>query len=349
MSVERFELRPGYSISRVIKGGWQLAGGHGSFNREDAVADMEQFVERGVTTFDCADIYTGVEEMIGDAVDSIRRQSGTVAAKQVQVHTKLVPDLDALATIKPQDIESIVDRSLARLRIDQLHLVQFYWWDRSIGDPLAAWDTLRTLRDKGKILHLGCTNWDQNAMSSFVQDTQDMVSAQVQYSLLDARPIGDFTQWCGRNQVKIFCYGVLAGGFLTPHWLGKEDPGFQFENRSLIKYRLIIEDFGGWSLFQNLLTVLSDIAADSACTLSTVAMRYMLDQPEVAAIIIGARTAANLGSTLSVFDITLSAEDRQRIEEILAQRTGPQGAVYELEKDRNGPHGRIMKYNLNAE
>ena len=353
VSVERFELRPGYSISRVIKGGWQLAGGHGSFNRDEAVADMERFVEQGVTTFDCADIYTGVEEMIGDAIDLIRRRAGNTAANKVQVHTKLVPDLDALANLQAHDIESIIDRSLARLRIDQLHLVQFYWWDMSVGDPLAAWHTLLSLRDKGKILHLGCTNWDETQMSKFVdhaqEDTHDMVSAQVQYSLLDARPSGVFSQWCRSHQVKIFCYGVLAGGFLTPRWLGVDDPGFQFDNRSLIKYRLIIEDFGGWPLFQQLLEVLADIAAAAACTLSAVAMRYMLDQPEVAAVIIGARTASNLDSTLSVFNLVLSSEDRQRIDAVLAQRTGPLGSVYELERDRNGPHGKIMKYNLNAE
>ena len=45
--VETYGLAPGYSISRVIRGGWQLAGGHGA----------------GVFTFDCADIYTGVEEL----------------------------------------------------------------------------------------------------------------------------------------------------------------------------------------------------------------------------------------------------------------------------------------------
>ena len=349
MSVERFELRPGYSISRVIKGGWQLAGGHGAVNRDVAVVDMERFAACGVTTFDCADIYTGVEEMIGDAIDSIRCRQGNAAANRIQVHTKLVPDLDALAHIQARDIESIVDRSLARLRIDRLHLVQFYWWDTGIGDPLSAWGTLKLLRDKGKIQHLGCTNWDETKMSAFVEDTQDLVSAQVQYSLLDARPSGGFSRWCQSHQVRIFCYGVLAGGFLTPPWLGKEDPGFQFDNRSLIKYRLIIEDFGGWSLFQQLLAVLSDIAASKGCTLSTIAIRYMLDQPDVAAVIIGARTASNLGSTLSVFDVILTSEDRRRIEGVLEQSGGPKGSVYELERDRSGPHGKIMKYNLNAE
>ena len=60
------ELAPGYSISRLLKGGWQLAGGHGEVDRARAIADMAPYDEAGITTFDCADIYTGVEEMIGE-------------------------------------------------------------------------------------------------------------------------------------------------------------------------------------------------------------------------------------------------------------------------------------------
>ncbi|MGD8491689.1 MAG: aldo/keto reductase, partial [Anaerolineae bacterium] len=88
MAVDRFQLAPGYSISRVIKGGWQLAGGHGTVDRDQALADMRQYVEAGITTFDCADIYTGVEALIGEF---LRRYGADLPA--VQVHTKYVPDL----------------------------------------------------------------------------------------------------------------------------------------------------------------------------------------------------------------------------------------------------------------
>ena len=56
----------GYSISRLIKGGWHLAGDHGPVQPAQAIEDMARFVEAGITTFDCADIYTGVEQLIGD-------------------------------------------------------------------------------------------------------------------------------------------------------------------------------------------------------------------------------------------------------------------------------------------
>ena len=64
--VPRARLTDGYSISRLLKGGWQLAGGHGAIDAAAALDDMDQFVEAGITTFDCADIYRGVEALIGD-------------------------------------------------------------------------------------------------------------------------------------------------------------------------------------------------------------------------------------------------------------------------------------------
>ena len=65
MKIDRINLTPEYSISNIIKGGWHLAGGHGYISETQAIKDMKAFVEAGVTTFDCADIYTGVENLIG--------------------------------------------------------------------------------------------------------------------------------------------------------------------------------------------------------------------------------------------------------------------------------------------
>ena len=62
--VPRVTLAPGYSISRLLKGGWQLAAGHSAQRPSDPLADMDRFVAAGITTFDCADIYTGVESLI---------------------------------------------------------------------------------------------------------------------------------------------------------------------------------------------------------------------------------------------------------------------------------------------
>ena len=104
MTVERTNLAPGYDISRIIKGGWHLAGDHGAIDREQALHDMAAFVEAGITTFDCADIYTGVEEMIGDF-----RRTYPSLARGVQIHTKFVPDLPDLPRVDRAYVERIAE------------------------------------------------------------------------------------------------------------------------------------------------------------------------------------------------------------------------------------------------
>ena len=94
MSVGRLTLRPGYTISRVIRGGWQLAGGHGPVDRAAAVDDLLAAYDAGITTFDCADIYTGVEELYGQFRARLLNERGAEAASRLRIHTKLVPDLD---------------------------------------------------------------------------------------------------------------------------------------------------------------------------------------------------------------------------------------------------------------
>lgn len=345
---ETMELRSGHSISRVIKGGWQLAGDHGEVDRTTAIADMEAFVDAGITTFDCADIYTGVEEMIGDFVADLRRRRGAEVANRVIVHTKLVPDLTRLEVFSQEDVEAIVDRSLQRLQIERLHLVQFYWWDMSRGHALDALGALKRCQEKGKIANLGVNNWDFDSIARFTEAGFDIAAAQVQYSVLDRRPAVTLAPWAAENDVHLLSFGTLAGGFLTDKWLGQPEPGFEFSNRSLIKYRLIIDEFGGWDLFQTLLKTLDTVGKRHGVPLSAVATRWVLDQPQVAGAIVGARYARHLPQTLQVFEFALTDTDRAEIAAVLDQSGGPSGPVFGLEGDRNGRHGRIMKYNLNT-
>ncbi len=348
MSAETATLRPGYDISRVIKGGWQLAGDHGPVERQAAIADMEAFVAAGITAFDCADIYTGVEDMIGAFIADLRKRRGSEVAERAQIHTKLVPDLERLEMLSDADVEAIVDRSLQRLGIERLHLVQFYWWDPSIGSPVRAMEVLKRCQEKGKIAHLGVTNWDVAETAPFLDGGIDLVSTQVQYSLLDRRPAKTLVPWSAENNVSLLCYGTLAGGFLTDAWLGQPDPGFAFENRSLVKYRLIIDECGPWASFQALLQILKEIGDRHGVALSSVATRWVLQQPQVAAAIVGARYARHLPKTLEVFRFRLDDRDLAQISEFLGTAAGPTGPVFALERDRNGRHGRIMKYNLNT-
>ncbi len=152
-----------------------------------------------------------------------------------------------------------------------------------------------------------------------------MVAMQVQYSLLDARPEHALVPLAIDKRMGLLCYGTLAGGFLSEAWLGKPEPQDGLTNRSLIKYKLIIDDFGGWALFQRLLDALERIARKHGVSIPAVATRWVLERPGVAAVIVGARYAHHLDGALGMFAFALDEEDRGLIDAVLAERTGPTG------------------------
>ena len=340
--IPKVALAADYSISRLIKGGWHLAGGHGNVDATQACRDMAAFVEAGFSAFDCADIYAGVEELIG----RFRREYPTLAHK-VRVHTKFVPDLDRLGTTSGDDVEAIVDRSLYRLGQERLDLVQFHWWDYSVPRYVEVALELERLRCKGKIDRIGLTNFGTPQVSELLDAGVPVFSHQVQYSLLDDRPSRGMAELCREHGIGLFCYGTVAGGFLSERWLGAPSPEGSLANRSLVKYRLIIDEFGGWPLFQQLLRVLRSIGEKHGCDIATVATRTMLDSPAVAAVIVGAVSSSHLAAHRMIGAVKLDDEDRAAIDAVTACRQGPHGDVYALERDREGPHGRVMKYTLN--
>jgi len=340
--IPRFAFPDGYGISRIIKGGWHLAGDHGAIDPDRARQDMAAFVDAGITTFDCADIYTGVELLIGSF-----RHEYPDHAKRVQVHTKFVPDLSDLQRVDRAYVEHIVDRSLNRLKMERLDLVQFHWWDFAVPGYVEAAMELDRLRRAGKIAHLGLTNFDTRRLAELLDADLSITSNQVQYSLIDDRANHGMVTFCERHGIALLCYGTVGGGFVSDRWLGKTAP-VDLANRSLIKYKLIIDDFGGWALFQELLQTLRTVADKHGTDIASVASRALLDRRGVAAVIVGAVNTSHLAAHEGIGALTLDAADRALIAAVTDRRRGPNGDIYDLERDRSGPHGRIMKYELNA-
>src|SRR4029453_972581 len=118
MALESVTLAPGFVVSRLAKGNWQLAAPHGApYARDAAIEDMRRFVEAGVTLFDCADHYVGVEELIGEF-----RRRHPDHPRRIRVSTKLVPDLASLSRLQRADVASIVETALSRLGVERLDL-----------------------------------------------------------------------------------------------------------------------------------------------------------------------------------------------------------------------------------
>lgn len=329
--------------SRLIHGCWQLARGHGSgWDRSTAFAALDRAAERsGPLVLDCADIYTGVERLLGDWMAARPAHAGKVA-----VHTKFVPDLESLPVLDRAYVRRVVERSRERLRVETLDLVQLHWWDFGVPGWVRAAEWLAELQDEGIVRHIGVTNFGSQALCKLLDAGIPVVANQVQFSLLDRRPLEGLAGVCRERGVSLLCYGTLAGGLLAVR-AGAEIPGGAgapppADNRSLRKYRLIVDEVGGPRALGGARAELAAVAARAGVSMAEAAAGYVLVQPAVGAVIVG---LSRRGPGLDVARVRLRPDDVARLEAAVPDTVA--GGVYEVERDRTGPHGRIMQYDLN--
>jgi aryl-alcohol dehydrogenase-like predicted oxidoreductase len=346
MTIPYTQLTNGYRIPKIIKGNWQLSDDHSKADISNGSKDMLKYAEAGFTTFDLADIYTGVEEIAGLFLKNLKFANPELHSS-IHIHTKYVPNRALLPIIKLEDTIKIIDRSLQRLGVDSLDMVQFHWWDYEQPKYIETLLALKKLQTQGKIKNLSVTNFDVQKMEEIINADINLATIQLQYSILDNRPEKEMLNFCLQNDIKFLCYGVLAGGFLTDKWLGKLEP-LVLENRSLEKYKLIVDDTLGWIKFQKLLRLLRGIADLHNTTIANVATKYILQKQNVAAVILGSRNVNHLDKTKEIFNFDLSQKDIKLIDDFKMQNVKKlDGDCYYLERNTHRYSG-IMKYDLNS-
>ena len=311
-SVERTELAPGFTISRVLTGLWQIADmerdGH-ELDIKAAANAMNSYVKAGFTTFDMADHYGSAEEISG----LFLKEFGLVA----QLLTKWVPKP---GPVTRQDVRTAVQRALDRMLADRLDVLQFHAWNYADPVWLDCLYWLQELKEEGLFRFLGLTNFDTAHLRIVVNSGIKVVSNQVCFSLLDQRARVGMTQLCREHNIKLLAFGTIAGGFLTEKWLEKPEPTQeQLTTWSQNKYKRFIDAAGGWPVFQNLLRVIQAVAEKHNMSMANVACRFILDNPAVGGIIIGARLgeSEHIRDNLNLFRFSLDEKDHEDINDAL--------------------------------
>ena len=308
------ELAPGLTISRALTGLWQIADlerDGTKVNPVEAARHMKAYLDAGFTTFDMADHYGSAEEITG----VFRQTYGSDAA---QFFTKWVP---SPGKITAAQVREAVETALTRMKTDQIDLMQFHAWQYAHPSWVDCLFWLQELKNEGLIRHLGLTNFDTAHLQVVVNSGIEVVSNQVCYSLLDQRAAGEMTQLCLKHGVKLLAFGTVAGGFLSEKWVGKLEPELSESlTWSQMKYKRFIDAAGGWERFQNLLATLQPIAQKHRVGIATLASHYMLLQPAVAGVIIGARLgkSEHLAENEGLFSIQLDEADRASIQTALS-------------------------------
>lgn len=305
----RLLLAPGLETSRIVTGLWQVADQEREgrvLDHAAAAAALADYAEAGFDSFDMADHYGGAELIFSRFRD---------ADGSGRVFTKWVPTPGPMTR---EVVREGIGRSIERLG-QVPDLMQFHWW--SFHHP--AWiDALRemaAMRAEGALAHIGVTNFDTDHLRVAVKQGIPIATNQLSFSLLDRRAAGAMSDFCQAHGVKLLAYGTLGGGFLSDRWLGQPAPA-EISDWSKMKYRRFIEAMGGWDTFQRLLGVVAEIARRHGVSISNVATRWVLQQPAVGAVIVGARLteAEHRADNLRLFDFALDAADLAQLDAVFA-------------------------------
>jgi aryl-alcohol dehydrogenase-like predicted oxidoreductase len=316
MSKKCYELAPNLKICRILNGMWQVAGGHGYIDHELAIADMLRYHDAGFTTWDLADIYGPAEDFIGQFRRRLLKLKGKEELERVQSLTKWVPQP---GKVTRSFVNENIDRSLRRMSVSSLDLLQFHWWDYNNPYYMNALRYLSDLRDEGLIKHIGLTNFDTERMQIMIDSGLRILSNQVQYSIIDRRPEVKMIPFCLEHNTSLLAYGSICGGLISERYLGTVEPSSaELNTASLRKYKQMIDAWGGWDLFQKLLLTLKSIAQKYDVSIANVATNYILAKVAVAGVIIGDRLGIvdHRNDNTQVFNFDLDKSDCYAIDAV---------------------------------
>ena len=315
----RVQFTADLTICRILNGMWQVSGAHGVVDPVRAVDAMFAHHEAGFTTWDLADHYGPAEDFIGDFLRRFAARHGVDRLPEIQAFTKWVPRPGRMTR---RVVEDAINISLTRMGVKRLDLLQFHGWDYKNDGYLDALKHLSDLQQEGKIRHLALTNFDTERLSAIADHGVRVVSNQVQYSLVDRRPEVRMARFCSDHPMTLLAYGTLLGGLLSEKYLGRPEPRrSELNTASLQKYKNMLDAWGDWPLFQELLAVFRQIADKHRVSIANVGVRYVLDRPAVAGVIVGARlgVAQHLTDNARVFGVKLDADDFSMIEAVLVR------------------------------
>ena len=308
--IERTLLAGDLEIPRIVTGLWQVADmerGGKPLDALHAAAAMAEYAQAGFDAFDMADHYGSSEVITGHLLGK---------GSAIKAFTKWCPEPGAVTA---DVVRAGVERACERMQTRSIDLMQFHWWTFEHPGYLDAMTELAALRGEGLIKHIGLTNFDTAHLRVLLSHGLPIATNQVCLSLLDRRATGPMTQLCAARGVKLLAYGTLGGGFLSERWLNKSAP-VEVGDWSKMKYRRFIDAVGGWAALQGVLNAAHSIAQKHAVSIANVATRWVLDQPAVAAVIVGARLgeSEHRADNARVFSFKLDDDDLALLEAAFA-------------------------------
>lgn len=285
------------------KGMWTAIG---TVPQAEVDALVKKSVEAGINFIDTANVYSeGLsEQMTGTAVRNLGlHRDDLIIATKVRGKMGAGPNEAGLTR---KHILQQVDESLKRLQMDYIDLYQIHGFDAitPLEETLHALDTLVS---SGKVRYIGCSNlaaWhimkalgisERNHFAKFV-------SLQAYYTIAGRDIEREIVPLLNDQKLGLMVWSPLAGGLLSGKYGRHTSPedarrvSFDFPPINKEKAYDIIE-------------VMQEMAIDKGVSVAQIALAWLLHQPVVTSVIIGAKRPEQLEDNIKSTEITLSAEE----------------------------------------
>ena len=286
----------------------------GALGQDDADALVARALEAGVNFFDTADTYSGgeSERITGQAIKNLG-----VKREEVVIATKVFGEMGPGPNSKGLSRSHILDgvkASLSRLGTDYIDLYQLHGFDPAtpMEETLAA---LNDLVRQGLVRYVGVSNWAAWQIAKALGFSEKLglarfASLQAYYTLAGRDLEREIVPMLKSEGVGLLVWSPLAGGFLSGKYT-REQSGDENSRRSTFAFPPVDLERG-----YSIVDVLKDMADAKKASVAQLALAWLLHQPQVSSVILGAKKLSQLDDNLGAVDVTFTADEMTRLEEV---------------------------------
>jgi aryl-alcohol dehydrogenase-like predicted oxidoreductase len=310
----------GLQVSTLCFGTMTFGGGDGIWKMigavQQAAADdlVKACIDGGINFFDTADVYSmgQSETILGQSLKNLK-----IARKDVVIATKVYGRVgqgrNDVGASRGHIMDG-VEASLRRLQTDHIDLYQIHGNDAvtPIEETLSALDTLV---QQGKVRYIGCSNWQAWKITKAlgISDARNLAkfdTLQAYYSIAGRDLERELVPMMESEKIGLLVWSPLAGGLLSGKY-SRSNQKPSDSRRSEFDFPIVDKE-RTWKI----LDVMTPIAKAHECTPARISLAWLLAKPVVSSVIIGAKRLDQLHDNLAAADLTLSADEMKRLDEV---------------------------------
>jgi aryl-alcohol dehydrogenase-like predicted oxidoreductase len=286
----------------------------GDLQQSDAERLVGQAIDAGINFIDTADVYAGgvSEQITGQALKNLKvpRENVVVATK---VFNETGPGPNSRGASRGHILDG-VKASLKRLQLDHIDLYQIHGFDPAtpIEETVRALDQLVR---HGYVRYVGVSNWAawQIAKALGIAERLGLSrfeSLQAYYTVAGRDLERELIPMLKSEGVGLMVWSPLAGGLLSGKY-GREQRGEEGSRRTTFDFPPVNRDRA-----YNCIDAMRPIAQAHSVSVAQVALAWLLHQPQVTSVIVGARRPEQLADNLAATNVTLSADELAALDEV---------------------------------